>query len=110
MAKEFSKHWRWELAAYTAVAGVILLAAFYFMSERSSGEWKSLHGTVVRTGVRSDYDGNHPLLIVRLPDGGQQQVLVSSSQQAQCSPGDTVALMQQGLAYRVALEGCAEQK
>ncbi len=110
MRREFSIHWRWELAAYITVAAIVLLAAFYSMSERNSAEWDSLNATVVRTGMRSDYNGNHPLLVVRLSNGSQQQILISASQHAQCNPGDTIVLMQQGLAYRVALEGCKKRR
>jgi hypothetical protein len=56
--------------------------------------------------MRSDYEGDHPLVIVRLANGNEQQVYASTPQLAKCAPGDTIALMQQGMSYRVAVEGC----
>ena len=106
MGLGISKWWRWELAAFVAVGIAILVAALHFSNAMASGEWEQVDAVVVRHGIRSDYDGNHPLITVRLPDGTEQQVSISSNQAVQCTPGGPIALMRQGITYRVALEGC----
>ena len=95
------------MSAFIAVSLILLGAAFYFANERGSNPWTTASGVVVGTGMASDYDGNHPILIVRLPDGREVQVPISKGQYQNCSAGRSIALMQQGISYRVALEGCS---
>ena len=107
MADDVSKHWKLELTAFAAVGLIVMGAAFYFLNERASHPWTPISGVVVRTGMASDYDGNHPIIVVRLPDGRETQIPISKSQVRSCSAGRSIALLQQGAAYRVALKGCS---
>ena len=110
MAEDVPKHWRLQLAAFTFVGLIVLAGAFYLSNRQSSGKWVSASGTVIRTGVGNDYDGNHPLLIVELADGHREQIAIPAGQYGGCNSGDRVALVRQGLSYRVALEGCSDPK
>jgi hypothetical protein len=101
------KHWKTELGIYVALFTAVIGVSLYFASLRSTEPWTVITGEVVAVGMRSDFDGNHPMLTVQLPDGSQTRVTVSKTQLAQCAPGEQIALMKQGVAYRVGLEGCS---
>lgn len=85
-----------------------LLAGATFLALRTLGESRIVEAEVLRFGIRADYDGNHPLVIVRLADGSTRQLQTSAAQLRECSRGSRIFLLQRGQSYRVALNGCPD--
>ena len=103
-----SPRWKIELTVFALVGAALIVLVFYVSEQRASQSWEDITATIVRYGSRADYSGDHPVITVRLANGVERQVTTSRRAIANCTTGDQIALQRQGIAYRVAIGGCAQ--
>ncbi len=97
-------------AILVALMLLAALAAMTFWQVRVSNHpVEIIDAEVLRFGSYADYDGNHPLVIVRLPNGQTRQLPASPHTLRSCRDGSKVSLVRQAGSLRVAFSGCAEQ-
>jgi len=93
----------WKVVlAFTSVALAAIIAAGY----RSSGPAAVEVASVVRFGSYADEVGNHPTVIVRLRDGGTQELRSTPMLLRACTVGATISLVRRDHSLQVHPEGC----
>ena len=65
-----------------------------------------VEGRIVSIGSRATGEGEHPVLLVQLPDGARHQVVTLRTDIRECRPGSRIALQQAGRYLKVGLMGC----
>ena len=90
------------------MAAIAIPAAFgfYFLSQTQDVEPTDEVATVISFGERPFEDGPRPLMNVRLTNGDEQTVMISSDVLQSCRKGNKVAIHRRGLNVRVAPEAC----
>ena len=97
-------------AILLAVTLVGLLVAYTVLRTWEYGEPPvGAGGEIVRFGSRADYDGDHPVVVVRLSDGSTRELSASAATLRGCRVGDRLPLIQTKLTYRASPKGCVYQ-
>lgn len=86
--------------------GSVALAASIAAGYRSAGPVAIEVGSVVRFGSYADEIGNHPTVIVRLRDGGTQELRSTPMLLRACTVGATISLVRRDHSLQVHPEGC----
>jgi len=93
----------WKVvSAFALVAFAAIIAAGY----QSSGPPAIEVASVVRFGSYADEVGNHPTVIVRLRDGGAQELRSTPILLGDCTVGATISLVRRDHSLQVHPEGC----
>lgn len=106
--------WWWRLRqeapAILVVVGLIVVAVLWtaFATSRMEEPAQRVTGTVVRFGTAHDYEGNRPIVIVRMGDGTDHQLPVSPSTLNGCRSGDPIEIFESGGLRRVGPAGCRD--
>jgi hypothetical protein len=94
--------------AWLALLIAFLSLVFFAWARGNLTNGREVQAVVVKLGAYPDPlgTGDSPILTVRLADGSTRQVRASWPAVSKCVPGSSVALLQRGIALKVALRGC----
>jgi hypothetical protein len=107
---ESSREWLTTAGVVLSLLAIVVAALFseYSYVFRSAQPFDAV---VTKVGMRpAGYEGDAPILTVRLKNGSIRQVMAPWSAVKWCEPGSTVSLIENGRGYRVGLRGCSRHR
>lgn len=98
-------HWKIALLVAGLVVLAIVLGLWRYRDDAATVVEE--RAELIRFGVTSDYDGDHPTVIVRLRDGSVRQLSASRASVRLCRVGGGIRVLRSENTLRVSPFGCA---